>query len=107
MMCHPERSCSRSCEQRSRRTCGCRCPFVCHPVGICFCLCRCFFAFIQPQKQRHLDRSNGQSHRPLRSGEIPAFRSCRCYCFVLCLSSRRDLLLPLLVLSQHTPNVSS
>src|SRR5271170_1184149 len=27
---------------------------------------------------RHLDRSNGQSHRPLRSGETPAFRFCPC-----------------------------
>src|SRR5271156_3638168 len=28
-----------------------------------------------PKKLRHLDRSSGQSHRPLRSGETPAFRS--------------------------------
>jgi hypothetical protein len=27
-------------------------------------------------KQRHLDRSDGQLHRPSRSGEIPVFRGC-------------------------------
>jgi hypothetical protein len=34
------------------------------------------------QRNRHLDRSNGQSHRPLRSGETAAFRLCTC-CWIL------------------------
>jgi hypothetical protein len=47
--------------------------------------------FLLPTKnQRHLDRSNRQSHRLLRSGETPhfafAFRSC--ICLSLCLSFR-------------------
>src|SRR5260370_7300178 len=36
------------------------------------------------QSKRHLDRSNGQPYRPLRSGEIPVFRTCRCCCFRTC-----------------------
>jgi hypothetical protein len=30
-------------------------------------------SFFVNSKPRHLDRSNGQFHRPLRSGETPAF----------------------------------
>jgi hypothetical protein len=51
---------------------------------------------------RHLDRSNGQSHRPLRSGETPVFRfalavACTFPVFlVLILREAEDLLLSLL-----------
>jgi hypothetical protein len=31
-----------------------------------------------PKNSRHLDRSDGQHHRPSRSGETPAFRFCSC-----------------------------
>jgi 4-hydroxybenzoate polyprenyltransferase len=65
--------------------------FVSHPAGICFCPCCCLFSSTHPQRNRHLDRSNGQFHRPLRSGETPAFRLC--FCLFLPLS----LLLPLLL----------
>ena len=54
-----------------------------------FCTCFCLF-FPNPQqnrptKNRHFDRSDGQSHRPPRSGETPAFALfCICRCFFLC-----------------------
>ena len=32
------------------------------------------------QRKRHLDRSSGRFHRPLRSGETPAFCRCRLTC---------------------------
>ena len=49
--------------RQRRRTCFCL-AVVCSNSG--------------PPRKRHLDRSNGQFHRPLRSGETPAF--CRCFC---------------------------
>src|ERR1700722_20025368 len=48
---------------------------------------------------RHLDRSDGQFHRPSRSGETPVFafvlavvvaRPCCCRCLFFCLSSRSE-----------------
>jgi hypothetical protein len=57
------------------------CSFVCHSTAqrrnLLFALAvavACLFS-ISSQKTRHLDRSNGQSHRLLRSGEI---RFCVC-----------------------------
>jgi hypothetical protein len=70
------------------------CPFVCHPARICFCRCLCcclFYVVI------------------LNVVKDPCICLCRCRCccccLSLCLSSRRDLLLPLrsllLVLRRH------
>ncbi len=72
-----ERS-SRTCELRSRRTCGCS--------WCCRCSCLCRSSFRLTKNQRHLDRSNRQSHRLLRSGETPAFCLCLCCCCCNCFS---------------------
>jgi hypothetical protein len=45
-----------------------------------------------PTNDRHLDRSNGQLYRPLRSGETPVFRLCLCFLVVI-LREAEDLLL--------------
>src|SRR5216683_5355451 len=43
------------------------------------------------QNKRHLDRSNKQSYRPLRSGEIPVFRLCSCRCSFSPTQNKRHL----------------
>jgi hypothetical protein len=80
------------------------CSFVCHSAAqrrnllFAFCFCRCrssplllplllrALSNLKSKNTRHLDRSNRQSHRLLRSGETLAFRFCRCLFF--CLSFR-------------------
>jgi hypothetical protein len=50
----------------------------CHSVGICCSFLPSSVLPLTLEKKRHLDRSNAQLHRPLRSGEIPVSRRYRC-----------------------------
>jgi hypothetical protein len=116
--CHPERSDSRIRELRSRRTCGdLSYAFpVCHPVGICFCLClpqpshkrrpkassaaamerSLYFAFAvallacHPQRNPLLYSSLPLQRTVILSEVTRAFRELRsrrtCGCFVFCFS---------------------
>jgi hypothetical protein len=105
---HLDRSCSRSYrEQRSGETPAFR-------LWLCFCLSFCLSSrrdLLLPlqllisslPKKRHLDRSCSRSYREQRSGETPAFRLWLCFCLSFCLSSRRDLLLPLQLLISPLP----
>src|SRR5258708_26044715 len=58
------------------------CPFVCHPVGICFCRCPCFVVAcsLSTHQTNVISTEGGALCR--RSGEIPVFRSRSCLFFL-------------------------
>src|ERR1700679_1902328 len=69
----------------SQSPCCCM-SFVCHPVGICCCLCFCPFSS-RPQTARHPERSCSRHYVSNAVEWIPVFRLCRCICNRRCLFS--------------------